>query len=180
MGEHRERLPLKLGRLYCLNILDLKNYLAKRREAFRKTTILVDWFSIKMPSNQYRKPECGEETILRPSKSGLPILVRWHVYIESEPRTYECLHGLPWKNVWREAEGQGVVTGLVAIMQKEIYCRHILWRFALATEIIILARNEQESHQQLTHWGQVTHCGIVTSHSSIVLARANWRKGDLH
>ena len=45
-----------------------------------------DWFNIKMLSYQYRKSHCGDKTILRPSYLHNPILVRWHLYIESGPR----------------------------------------------------------------------------------------------
>ena len=42
------------------------------------------WFNIKMPSYQHRKPNCGDNTLLRPliSTMGFPILVRWHLHIE--------------------------------------------------------------------------------------------------
>ena len=44
-------------------------------------------FNIKMSSYQYRKSHCGDKTILRPSYlyNGIPILVRWRLYIESGP-----------------------------------------------------------------------------------------------
>ena len=47
------------------------------------------WFNIKMSSYQYRISRCGDKTILRPliSTMGFPILVRWHLYIESGPCT---------------------------------------------------------------------------------------------
>ena len=50
------------------------------------------WFNIKMSSYQYRKSHCGDKTIWRSSDRlistmGFPILVRWHLYIESGPWT---------------------------------------------------------------------------------------------
>ena len=43
-------------------------------------------FNIKMTSCQYGKSHCGDKTILRPyvSTMGFPILVRRHLYIESQ------------------------------------------------------------------------------------------------
>ena len=43
------------------------------------------WFNIKMPTYQYRKSYCGDKTVVRSSYStmGFPILVRWHLFIES-------------------------------------------------------------------------------------------------
>ena len=48
------------------------------------------WFNIKMLSYQYRKSHCGDKTIYDRliSTMGFPILVRWHLYIESWPRTF--------------------------------------------------------------------------------------------
>ena len=44
------------------------------------------WFNINMSSYQHRKSHCGDKTILRPSTMGFPILIRWHLYIETGPR----------------------------------------------------------------------------------------------
>ena len=52
------------------------------------------WFNIKMPSYQYRKSHCGDKTILRPFylRMGFLIQVRWHIYIESGPKS--CNYGI--------------------------------------------------------------------------------------
>ena len=42
----------------------------------------VGWSKIKMPPYQYRKSHGGDKTVVR---SGFPIQVRWHLYIESRP-----------------------------------------------------------------------------------------------
>ena len=54
------------------------------------------WFNIKMSSYQYRKSHCGDKTIFRPSylHNGIPILVRWYLYIESGPRSPNLQPGL--------------------------------------------------------------------------------------
>ena len=44
-------------------------------------------FNIKMPSYQYMKSHCGDKTVVR-----FPILVRWHLDIESGPSSLH-LHG---------------------------------------------------------------------------------------
>ena len=48
------------------------------------------WFSIKVPSYQYRKSHCGDKMILWPfiSTMGFPIWGRWYLYIESGPRLW--------------------------------------------------------------------------------------------
>ena len=58
----------------------IENFLRKRERTW-------PWFNIKMTSYQHRKSHCGDKTILRPliSTMGFPILVRWHLYIESGP-----------------------------------------------------------------------------------------------
>ena len=45
------------------------------------------WFNIKMSSYQYRKSHCGDKTVVNwlISTMRFPILVRCHLYIESEP-----------------------------------------------------------------------------------------------
>ena len=49
-------------------------------------------FNIKTSSYQYRKSHCGDKTVVRSSylHSGIPILIRCHLYIES----------WPWKESW--------------------------------------------------------------------------------
>ena len=51
------------------------------------------WFNIEMPPYQYRKSFCGDKTILRLSylHNGLPILVRWHLYIESYGKRFHVM-----------------------------------------------------------------------------------------
>ena len=48
------------------------------------------WFDIKMLSYQYRKSQCGDKIRWYYNRlistMGFPILVRWHLYIESVPR----------------------------------------------------------------------------------------------
>ena len=64
-----------------------------------------DLIHIKIPSYQYRKFHCGDKTILWLSylHNGIPILVRWHLYIELGTRDHSnrrCLAELPiifWK-----------------------------------------------------------------------------------
>ena len=52
------------------------------------------WFNIKMSSYQFRKSHCGDKTVVRLFKVslistvGFPILVRWHLYIDSAPRVF--------------------------------------------------------------------------------------------
>ena len=60
------------------------------------------WFNKKMTSYQYRKSHCGDKTILRLSylHSGISILVRCHLNIESGPRALamelRLFCGDPW------------------------------------------------------------------------------------
>ena len=44
------------------------------------------WFNIKMSSHQYRrKSHCGDSCLIS-TMGWFPILIRWHLYIESAPR----------------------------------------------------------------------------------------------
>ena len=56
------------------------------------------WFNIKMSSYQYRKSHCGDRRSYDRliSTMGFPIPVRWHLYIESEPR----YHSWSWFNYY--------------------------------------------------------------------------------
>ena len=52
-----------------------------------KLCLTGGWINMKMSSYQYRKSHCGDKTIVDRliSTMGFPILVRWHLYIESGP-----------------------------------------------------------------------------------------------
>ena len=45
------------------------------------------WFNINVPSNQYRKIHYRDKTVIRSSNlhNAVPILIRWHIHIESDP-----------------------------------------------------------------------------------------------
>ena len=66
----------------CVNWMIDKLYF--HHDTLYRSTIWA-LFNIKMSAYQYRKSHCRHKTILRPSM-GFPILVRWHLYIESGPR----------------------------------------------------------------------------------------------
>ena len=56
------------------------------------------WFNIKMTSYPYRKSHCGDERILRPSDlhNGISYTVRWHLYTESGPWTWQENLSITW------------------------------------------------------------------------------------
>ena len=58
------------------------------------------WFNIKMLSYQYRKSHCGDKTILQPSYLHNGVLVRWHIHIETGPKSLPPSIVSCWHEGW--------------------------------------------------------------------------------
>ena len=110
------------------------------------------WFNIKM---SYRKSHCRDKTVVRSSIStmGFPILVRWHLFIESTP---VCL-----------APGS-VIPGCWALWQLMHGWR--VWHLYIITYLGFQTLDDNKDYRQVSNIRRNLVGNKIVDHSDVVRA----------